>query len=598
MRIAIYSRKSKWTGKGDSVENQIIMCREYIAMFIEGSETAEIIEYEDEGFSGKNTKRPQFQKMMQDMKERHFDYLVCYKLDRLGRNLADLANLMENLNRRSISFISIKEKFDTTTPIGKAMLYFSGVLAQMEREQIAERVKDNMVMLARSGRWLGGNTPLGYSSMKLEKEVSALKKKSMYCLIQNPEEIQLARFIFSCFMEKRSLTKVLKDLLKNNIKTRSGKEFCISGIRDILTNPVYCIADEDAYQYFYDQGCQVCIDKDELDCESGLMGYAKTTSSIYKNQNLPWESWIISKGRHKGIIKGKDYVRVQELLENNKSKGDNFRNFRNNVSLLSGLLYCTCGHLMRPKNYPASRVTDKGERTFSYRCPYKDLTHGEGCNNKSVHGNTLDAAVCNEIIDLAKPDAGIIPMLEELQRQVESSDIEVMSEKQLMSLEYDRKKGEIQKLVSSIKQLEADSVSVQYINEEIQKLDKECMALQKNMKTIKEDECEKTDFMDFVKGISDKLTDFSKVFDELTLLQKRDFLREIIDKVVWDGEIAHIYLKNPVPDKHRDIFALFLEKFKQQRFPKCPKSNHCIAASAGTNNGDEFTSVYLKGYIG
>ena len=109
-------------------------------------------------------KRPQFQQMLRDMEERHFDYLVCYKLDRLGRNLADLAALMEGLEHRGTSFISIKEKFDTTTPIGKAMLYFSGVLAQMEREQIAERVRDNMLMLARSGRWLGGNTPHGFEA--------------------------------------------------------------------------------------------------------------------------------------------------------------------------------------------------------------------------------------------------------------------------------------------------------------------------------------------------------------------------------------------------------------------------------------------------
>ena len=75
------------------------MCREYITMFLEEGDRAQIIEYEDEGFSGKNTKRPMFQQMMQDMQEKHFDYLVCYKLDRLGRNLADLANLMEDLNR-------------------------------------------------------------------------------------------------------------------------------------------------------------------------------------------------------------------------------------------------------------------------------------------------------------------------------------------------------------------------------------------------------------------------------------------------------------------------------------------------------------------
>lgn len=547
MQIAIYSRKSKWTGKGESVENQIIMCKEYIAMFIEGGDKAEIIEYEDEGFSGKNTKRPQFQKMMRDMQEKHFDYLVCYKLDRLGRNLADLANLMEELNRKGTSFISIKEKFDTTTPIGKAMLYFSGVLAQMEREQIAERVKDNMIMLARSGRWLGGNTPLGYSSMKMEKEVSALKKKSMYCLVQNPEEIELARFIFSCFLAERSITKVLESLLTGGMKTRNGKEFVVSGIRDILVNPVYCIADEEAYAYFYDLGCQVCIDKEELDHESGLMGYAKTTSTIYKNQSTPCESWIISKGRHKGIVSGEAFVRVQRLLESNKSKGDSFRNSRNSVSLLSGLLYCTCGHRMRPKNYPESRVTEKGERTFSYRCPYKDRTHKEKCDNRNVHGNTMDAAVCKEIMGLAKPDAGIIPMLEELKRQIMDSDIQVMSKKQLMIQEYDKKKEEIRKLVASIKQLETDSVSVQYIHEEIQKIDDECMSLQKQIKGVKEDEHAKTEVLDYIKEISEKLTDFSKIFEELPLIQKRDFLKEIIEKVVWDGEIAHIKVSKIEP---------------------------------------------------
>ncbi len=598
MRIAIYSRKSKWTGKGDSVENQIIMCKEYIAMFIEGGDQAEIIEYEDEGFSGKNTKRPQFQKMMRDMQERHYDYLVCYKLDRLGRNLADLANLMEDLEKRETSFISIKEKFDTTTPIGKAMLYFSGVLAQMEREQIAERVKDNMIMLARSGRWLGGNTPLGYSSVKVEKEVSALKKKSMFCLAQNPDEIDLVRFIFTYLIEKRSLTKVLKYLMSNGIKTRNGKEFAVSGIRDILTNPVYCIADQEAYQYFYDLGCQVCIDQDELDHETGLMSYAKTTSVRYRNQNTSCETWIISKGRHKGILTGKEFVYVQQLLDSNKSRGINFRDTRNSVALLSGLLQCTCGHMMRPKNYPANRMTEKGERTFSYRCPYKDMTYREGCNINNVHGNTLDAAVCHEVLNLAQPDKGIIPMLEELRRQIADSDIEVMSEKQLMVQEYERKKGEIQKLVASIRNLEADSVSVQYINEGIQKLDSECAVLQKRIKMVKEDEHEKTELMDHIMEVSDKLTDFSKVFEELSILQKKDFLRDIIDKIIWDGETAHIYLRNPVPDTHRDIFGCFLEKFDPQQYPKYLKQNHRIAAAAWPYDRKKLPLGHLKRYIG
>lgn len=588
MRIAIYSRKSKWTGKGESVENQITMCREYIEMFVEDGDKAEILVYEDEGFSGKNTKRPQFQKMMRDMRERHFDYLVCYKLDRLGRNLADLANLMEDLERRGTSFISIKEKFDTTTPIGKAMLYFSGVLAQMEREQIAERVKDNMIMLARSGRWLGGNTPFGYSSVKIEKEVSALKKKSMYCLTQNPEEIGTARYIFSSFLENRSLTKVLKKLLVNDIRTRQGKEFAISGVRDILVNPVYCMADKEAYQYFYELGCQVCIDEDELDGKSGLMGYAKTTSTRYKNQNQPCESWIISKGRHEGIVTGEQFVRVQALLEGNKSKGDPFRNTTNSVALLSGLLYCTCGHMMRPKNYPASRLTEKGERTFSYRCPYKDMTHREKCDVKNVHGNTLDTKVCEEIIGLTNPDAGIIPMLEALLEKIRDTDTAVMSEKDLIQREYDKKKEDIQKLIASIKNLETDSVAVQYINDEIKRLDGECLKLQKRMNKMQGDEKENVDFTDYVRDWLEKLNHFPQMFDELPVMQRRDFLKEIIEKIVWDGEIAHIFIRNPVPDKHRDIFVHFKERFKQHQYPKFPIWNHRIAAAARADNRQKF----------
>ena len=176
MRIAVYVRKSKWTGRGESIENQIFLCREYIEKYIENSREAQILVYRDEGFSGKDTNRPQFQKMLADMKLRPFQYLVCYRLDRLGRNLADLALLIEKLNREHTEFVSIRERFDTSTPMGKAMVYFSGVLAQMEREQIGERVRDNMYLLAKSGRWLGGNTPLGFQVREKHYGEGKLKK--------------------------------------------------------------------------------------------------------------------------------------------------------------------------------------------------------------------------------------------------------------------------------------------------------------------------------------------------------------------------------------------------------------------------------------
>ena len=203
MKIFIYSRKSKWTGRGESVENQLTMCREYIQYNIEGADKAEIVEYEDEGYSGKNTNRPQFQKMMSDIKQGQCSYLVCYKLDRLGRNIADLANLIETLNKLNVSFVSIKERFDTSTPIGKAMIYFAGVLAQMEREQIAERVRDNMIMLARKGRWLGGNTPLGFRAEAEEKISINGKNKKSFRLVMDDEEIKVVQFIFQEYLQKQ-----------------------------------------------------------------------------------------------------------------------------------------------------------------------------------------------------------------------------------------------------------------------------------------------------------------------------------------------------------------------------------------------------------
>lgn len=596
MIIAIYSRKSKWTGKGESVENQIVMCREYITSFVEGGKDAEIIEYEDEGFSGKNTKRPQFQQMMNDMQNKHFDYLVCYKLDRLGRNLADLATLMEKLERRHTSFISIKEKFDTTTPIGKAMLYFSGVLAQMEREQIAERVRDNMVMLARSGRWLGGNTPLGFESQKLEKETNTAKKKTFYCLTQNPEEIQLACFIFTYFLENRSLTKVMKYLMTNKIKTRSGKDFTIIGIRDILANPVYCKADEAAYNYFYELGCQVCIDEEELDGETGLIGYAKTSSSLYKNQTSSHEMWIIAKGMHRGIVNGQEFVRIQQMLADNRDKGENFRRARNNVSLLSGILYCTCGHLMRPKNYPESRVNEKGERTFAYICLHKEYTHGTDCQNKNVHGNTLDDAVCNEIMKIAEPSEGVIPLLEDLKKQILMSDDEIISEKQLLMQERDKKKEQIKNLINSMKMIENGNVSINYIKDEISSLDAECEELDRKIKEASDDRLGKTEMETTIQEMVERISDFRELFSTCSILDKREFLREIIEKVVWDGELAHIYLKSPVRDKHRAFWACLLAENNRQLKTKFPKLYHRIAAAARTNNCQKFPFFYLKGY--
>ena len=172
MRIAVYTRKSKFTGKGESIENQKKECDRYIDIAIKPTlpedEEISIDYYQDEGFSGKNFDRPQFQTMMNNERIKPYDYIVVYKLDRISRNVGDFATLVKELDTLGTSFVTTKENFDTSTPMGMAMLNVTAVFAQLERDTIAERIRDNMHHLAKKGRWTGGATPLGYRSVKNE----------------------------------------------------------------------------------------------------------------------------------------------------------------------------------------------------------------------------------------------------------------------------------------------------------------------------------------------------------------------------------------------------------------------------------------------
>ena len=129
--IAIYSRKSKFTGKGESIGNQVELCKEYIRAHYGETALKNIVIYEDEGFSGGNLNRPDFKKMMEAAKKHKFKAIIVYRLDRISRNISDFAGLIEELAHLDIAFISIKEQFDTGTPMGRAMMYIASVFSQL-----------------------------------------------------------------------------------------------------------------------------------------------------------------------------------------------------------------------------------------------------------------------------------------------------------------------------------------------------------------------------------------------------------------------------------------------------------------------------------
>ena len=536
--IAIYSRKSKYTGKGESVENQVEMCRQHVAALY-GQEAADsACVYEDEGYSGGNLERPQFKKMMRDAKELHFRAIVVYRLDRISRNIGDFAGLIEKLQAEHVDFISIREQFDTNSPMGRAMMYICSVFSQLERETIAERIRDNMYELSKTGRWLGGNTPTGYESESVTNINVDGKTKKACKLKVIPEEIQLVKLIYSKFMEFNSLTKTEQYLLVNGYKSKRGNEFTRFAIRALLTNPVYMIADKEAYEYLKDR-VNLFSEETEFDGVHGVMAYNRTLQQRGKTQQLkPMEEWIVSVGKHEGVISGGDWVKVQKLLEMNKPLG--YRKSRSHTALLSGLLVCgDCGEYMRPKM--SQRTNGVGEHTYSYLCARKEKSRSELCKIKNPGGNQLDAMVVDEVKKLAEDKNELMKQLERnrklLQGNMGAYDGELAHVKALMA----ENETSIKSLVNALPKA-AETAAEAHIIAEIDRLHGQGARLKKQLQELealtKQHELADVEF----DLMAQMLSSFAANVDKASVEEKRALLRTLVKKVVWDGENVTAYL--------------------------------------------------------
>ena len=148
-KVAIYARVST---KDQSVEMQLADLRKHVADT--GGEIVE--EYIDEGFSGKNTKRPAYTRMMDDLHRRRWNVLLVWKLDRLARSVIDLVNILEELRSRGAHFVSFKDRhLDTTTHTGMLLYHIMASVAEFERCLVVERVKSGMAHAKAKGKHVG-----------------------------------------------------------------------------------------------------------------------------------------------------------------------------------------------------------------------------------------------------------------------------------------------------------------------------------------------------------------------------------------------------------------------------------------------------------
>lgn len=331
MYDALYGRQSIEKKDSISVESQLEYCR-YEA---HGSPC---IEYTDRGFSGKNTNRPGFERMIGDIKAGKIRRVIVYKLDRISRSILDFANMMDLFQAYHVDFVSSTEKFDTSTPIGRAMLNICIVFAQLERETIQKRVTDAYYARNKRGFYMGGRIPYGF---RLKETFIDNIRTSMYEEV--PEESQQLKLIYSMYADpSNSLGDIIRYLNGHNMKNRRGSVWSTARLSEMLRNPIYVKADIEVYHFFVSQGAAIYNPASDFTGYNACYLYKGTKSAASKQSDLTDKEIILAP--HQGFIPSKVWLACRMRCLNNRQST---RTCKAKNSWLTGKVKCgNCGYAL------------------------------------------------------------------------------------------------------------------------------------------------------------------------------------------------------------------------------------------------------------
>src|ERR1700710_2105988 len=211
VRCAIYTRVSTEHGldqEFNSLDAQYDAASAYIKSQAHAGWTLVRSRYDDGGYSGGSTDRPDLQKLLDDIRGRKLDVIVVYKVDRLTRSLADFAKLVELFDAHGVAFVSVTQQFNTTTSMGRLTLNVLLSFAQFEREVTSERIRDKIAASKRKGLWVGGPLPLGYHM-----------KDGTIAVVE--DEAEQVRQIYRRYLELGGVNALVRDLRERNFRSKS-----------------------------------------------------------------------------------------------------------------------------------------------------------------------------------------------------------------------------------------------------------------------------------------------------------------------------------------------------------------------------------------
>lgn len=479
---------------------QIQACKDY---FKRDNCTFEV--FIDEGFSGSNIDRPDFTRMSNKISNNEFDVVVVYKIDRISRNMVDFINLVSDFEKHNVTLVSVTEGADPTTPSGKFVMNILASVAEMERANIQQRVTDNMLMLAKQGRWTGGNTPIGYKSIKVDN--------GTYLTIDENKG-DLVVDLFNTYINSGSLNEVSRIFDVN-----------IASISDMLSSPVYVPSTHRIHEYLKINGFHVFGEPNG----KGYLTYGKRSNS--KNKKT-WNTkgYVVAVSRHEALIEEDTWLQVQALLKRNSIEP---RPKESKNSYLNTLVKCArCDSTMI---IDLTYTRTDGTKVYSFACGRR-RKDSKSCDNGYIMVKELEQGIEDELKKIGTNRRLI-------NNYIGSKD----------NNEYGEDKSKIQKKLNSNNTqinnltdklaLLSNEASMAIINK-IEQLTDENKKLQTDLILIEKMESDKKNKDNNIDDLYSNIKLFNTMKDA-PIDKKREVIRTIIEKIDFDKDenIAKITLR-------------------------------------------------------
>ncbi len=432
---AIYARQSVDKADSISIESQIEFCK-YEAR----GEAYKL--YCDKGYSGKNTERPAFTEMMKDMESGALSKVIVYKLDRISRSILDFSAMMERFGKYGVEFVSTTEKFDTSSPMGRAMLNICVVFAQLERETIQKRVADAYFSRSQKSLYMGGRVPFGF---RLSPATIGGVKTAMYEIC--PGEAEQVRLIYELYSRPECSYGDIIRCFKERGILKNGKPWERTRLADILKNPVYVRADLSVYEFFRRQGSSIANEAGDFIGTNGCYYYRGQDAAGRKQSKL--EGGLLVLAPHEGIVSSELWLKCREkCLEAQRIKP--CQKAKN--TWLAGKIKCgVCGYALVAKHYPARRA---GYFLCSNRMNSK-ACEGPG----TIHSDEYEELIYGEMLK----------KLRQFKTLRKRRDNNHGPEASALSAELAQAEDEIASLKKRI--ADADDILFRYISERLRELD-------------------------------------------------------------------------------------------------------------------------------